>query len=99
MNFPDGYLLDGLIVFPHTAARGYELSLPDLREARPSVLNEFGAVWQNFLLSLPDGVRLSFQSDRSADFAAALDRHARDTAAAIAPHARHPQHGGVSVLP
>ena len=81
MSFPDGRLLDDLILFPNVASRGYELSLPDLREARPEVLNAFATTWENFLLPLPDGVRLSFQTDRSADFTLALDRYARDTAA------------------
>ena len=65
MTFPDGHLLDDLIVFPHVASRGYELSLPDLREARPEVLDEFATVWQNNLLQLPEGVRISFQSERA----------------------------------
>ena len=80
MSFPDGRLLDDLIWFPNVASRGYELSLPDLREARPEVLNAFATTWENFLVQLPEGVRLSFQSDRSADFTMALDRYARDTA-------------------
>ena len=82
MNFPDALLLDGLIVFPNAASRGYALSLPDLRQARPAVLNEFARVWENFLKQLPDGIRLQFQTSRSADFGRALDRYAAQTAQA-----------------
>src|ERR1044071_10314257 len=79
MSFPDGYLLEDLIIFPDVASRGYELLLPDLREARPEVLNEFSDLWQNWLLQLPKGIRLSFQSDCNADFNAPMDKYARDT--------------------
>ena len=79
MTFPDGFLLDDLIVFPNAASRGFELSLPDLREAQPSVLNEFSMAWQNFFLQLPEVVRLSFQSDRSADFSLELSSYAKAT--------------------
>ncbi len=96
MTFPDGHLLDDLIVFPHVASRGYELSLPDLREARPEVLDEFAALWQNNVLQLPEGVRISFQSERISDFNVALDRYALATATtnnAWCKLAREERHG------
>ncbi len=82
MSFPDARLLDGLIVFPHAASRGFALALPDLRQARPAVLNEFSALWESFLKQLPATLRLQFQTSRSADFGPALDRYAAQTAQA-----------------
>jgi len=81
MTFPDGHLIDDLIVFPHVASRGYELSLPDLREARPEVLNELSDLWHSVLLQIPEGLRMSFQSERRSDFHRVLNRFARDTLA------------------
>lgn len=79
MIFPDALLLDGLVVFPQSASRGYALVLPDLRHARPAVINSFAAAWETFFKDLPDSMRLQFQTNRLPDYSVAFHRHAAET--------------------
>ncbi len=79
MTCPDGLFLNNLIVFPHVASRGYTLTIPVLRYAQPAVLNQFKTAWQNFLLQLPDGMRLQIQATRENDLQTALQRYAEVT--------------------
>ncbi len=88
ITFPDGYLLDDMIVFPRAVSRGFELALPDLRQAQPAARNALAAAWQSYLLLLPDHVRLQFQAHRDADFSGALARYDQNTEATTNAWAR-----------
>ena len=79
MSFPDGHLIKDLIIYPLFASKGFELVLPDLREAGPAALNAYAETWQNILLQVPENFRLSFQGNRSADYSRELARYATET--------------------
>lgn len=82
MIFPDGMLAGDVIVYPGVISRGYELVLPDLRQAASGAVNDYMSVFETFFVSLPPEVRASFQQENVSDFQTALDDYARVTAGA-----------------